>query len=63
VLIQVLSTFFARRWTRDEGASVLEYALIVAAIALVCLLAVEVFGGSVDTMYDDSGDSIAAVSP
>jgi Flp pilus assembly pilin Flp len=53
-------------WTRlverargdDRGASVVEYALLVSLIAVVCLAAVTVLGVSVFHLFDNSGQSI-----
>ncbi len=44
---------------RDErGASLVEYALLVALIALVCFAAVALLGGNVGSGLDDSANSI-----
>jgi Flp pilus assembly pilin Flp len=59
----IMHAWIARPRTDETGASLVEYSLLVAAIALVCLLAVEAFGGGVSTMYDDSGTSIANATP
>jgi Flp pilus assembly pilin Flp len=44
----------------DRGAGLVEYSLLVAAIALVCFAAVQFFGGGVDTMLTESNGSIAS---
>jgi pilus assembly protein Flp/PilA len=44
----------------DRGASVMEYSLLLALIAIVCLLAVLMFGESVSTTVSESGRSIAS---
>jgi Flp pilus assembly pilin Flp len=54
---------FAFRFRSDRGAGLVEYSLLVAAIALVCFVAVQTFGGNVGTMVDDSGGSIGAATP
>jgi pilus assembly protein Flp/PilA len=47
------------RLGRDErGASLVEYTLLVAMIALACFAAVGFFGGSVNALLADSGSSI-----
>jgi pilus assembly protein Flp/PilA len=47
--------------SRDErGASLIEYALLVALIALVCLLAVTFFGGRLSTSFSTSASSVQA---
>lgn len=37
----------------DKGASMVEYALLVTLIALIALLAVQVFGTSLSGTYDE----------
>ncbi len=49
-----------RRPTGDKGASLIEYGLIVALIAMVALYAVANVGTSVSDSFSDIGDSVAA---
>jgi Flp pilus assembly pilin Flp len=51
------------RTRTERGAGLVEYSLLIAAIALVCLIAVEAFGGNVDSTIETSGNSIAAATP
>lgn len=48
----------ARR--EERGASVVEYALLVSLIAVVCLAAVTVLGLNVFQLFDSSGSSIVS---
>ena len=43
----------------DEGASAVEYALLVAAIAALIVIVVFAFGGLVQSIFQDTCDSIA----
>ena len=43
---------------RERGASLVEYALLLALIVLVCVIAVEHLGGSLSESYSDSGSSM-----
>jgi Flp pilus assembly pilin Flp len=43
----------------EEGASVIEYALMLALIALVCITAVEVFGNGGEGMMSRNADCVA----
>ncbi|MER3453310.1 MAG: Flp family type IVb pilin [Acidimicrobiia bacterium] len=43
----------------ETGASLVEYALLVALIALVCFAAVSFFGGQLSTRYSTVGSSVA----
>jgi pilus assembly protein Flp/PilA len=38
---------------RDEGQDLLEYALLVALIALVCVVAITAAGENVETIFND----------
>jgi Flp pilus assembly pilin Flp len=42
----------------EDGASLVEYALLVALLALVALIAVAAFGGALSTEYSDIADSL-----
>ena len=44
--------------TSETGASLVEYALLVALIALVAVVAVRFFGTELSTAYDDIANSL-----
>ena len=45
----------ARRFTsREEGATMVEYALMVALIAVVCLIAVTTLGTNASDVFNDA---------
>lgn len=44
----------------DQGASLIEYALLVALIAIVCFVAVEFLGESTSQGFSEYGTSLAA---
>lgn len=44
----------------DRGASLVEYALLVALIALVCFAAIGFLGGEASSRYDGMGSSLAS---
>ena len=50
---------FARN---DEGQDLLEYALLVALIALVAIATVTAAGGSVKTIFQSIADKLTAAS-
>ncbi len=50
---------FQSRIASDEGASLVEYSLLVALIAVVALLAITSFGGNLSEKYSE----IAATIP
>jgi pilus assembly protein Flp/PilA len=38
--------------TREEGASLVEYALLVALIAVVCMATIALLGGAINTQFN-----------
>lgn len=49
--------------TGEKGAAVIEYALLIGGVAVAALLAIFAFGGSVNSLINDSTQKISAVSP
>lgn len=45
---------------RDEGATMVEYGLMVALIAIVALAAVQVLGGNVSNTFTDVANNLPA---
>jgi pilus assembly protein Flp/PilA len=57
----VLKSWLQAKFAKDErGASMVEYALLVSLIAVVCIVAVMTLGGNLDRKYDGVGDSIGS---
>ena len=60
----MLITFdFLSNWLRahiddDRGASLVEYALLVALIAVVCIAAVTLLGNNASSKFDSAANSI-----
>ena len=60
-----MTTFqFLAAWVRehrhdDEGASLVEYALLVALIAIVCLAAITLLGGNAATNFSTVANSLS----
>jgi pilus assembly protein Flp/PilA len=50
--------YLNRLFTRDEGATMVEYGLMVALIAVVALLAVTALGGSVRDIFQNVADTL-----
>jgi len=49
----------AKRFVRDEdGATMVEYALMLALIAVVCILAVTTIGNNANTMFNTIADDL-----
>ena len=61
--LQLLWQYIQLRLSRDEkGASLVEYALLVALIAVVCIAAIALIGNSAESKLSTVGDSIGASS-
>jgi pilus assembly protein Flp/PilA len=43
---------------KEEGASLAEYGLLLALIAVVCILAIKLLGTQISTMFSTLGGSI-----
>ena len=54
-----LATYLRARFGDTErGATLVEYALLVALIAVVCIVAITFLGNSADSKFDKVGSSI-----
>jgi len=53
-------TFFARR---EEGASLVEYALLVALIALACIAAIGLLGNNIANAFNNIGTTVGNHTP
>jgi pilus assembly protein Flp/PilA len=56
----VLKSWLQAKFTTDEqGASMVEYGLLVALIAVVCIAAVGLIGTNLDKKFDSVGNSLS----
>jgi Flp pilus assembly pilin Flp len=55
---QFITRLFHPRSDSEQGASLVEYVLLIGLIALVCILAVTFFGTSVSTRYSTTGSAV-----
>jgi pilus assembly protein Flp/PilA len=53
-----IATWLKARINDDRGASLVEYALLVALIAVVCIAAVTFLGEAASSNFQEVGDSI-----
>ena len=57
---EFLSTWLRARFgDNDRGASMVEYALLVALIAVVCIGAVKILGQKANSSFSSTGSAIA----
>lgn len=43
----------------EKGASLVEYALLVALIAIVCIVAVRALGGSISAQFNNANQQVS----
>jgi Flp pilus assembly pilin Flp len=55
---RAVAAWFTSRTSSDAGASLVEYALLLALIAMVCVGALSAFGGNNSGSVDKSANSI-----
>jgi pilus assembly protein Flp/PilA len=56
---EFLRTWIAARRDDERGASLVEYVLLVALIAVVCIIAISFLGQTASQTFSDTGASIA----
>ena len=57
-----MRTHLRNRLSGDDGATMVEYSLMVALIALVCFAAVQFVGGATNNSYTRVNTSLTAAS-
>ncbi len=57
---QFLTAWLQSKTDSERGASLVEYALLVALIAVVCIIAITFLGQTASSKFETVGDSIAA---
>ncbi|WP_082771879.1 Flp family type IVb pilin [Actinoplanes sp. TFC3] len=59
-MLIILLREMARRWPShdDEGATAVEYALLVGLIAVIIISSVTLLGGNIDAMFDDVANQL-----
>ena len=54
----VFKTWMLARCKSERGASLVEYALLVALIAVVCIVAITFLGNQAEDKFSQVGDSL-----
>ena len=57
---EFIAAYLQAKVRSERGASLVEYALLVALIAVVCIVAVTFLGTSASSKFDKVGKSIGA---
>jgi pilus assembly protein Flp/PilA len=55
---EFLATWLRARFDSERGASLVEYALLVALIAVICIVAVSVLGQGASTTFQSAGNEL-----
>ena len=58
LLHEMATRFSSRRADDDEGATAVEYALLVGLIAVIIISSVTLLGGNIDAMFDDIANQL-----
>lgn len=61
-LLATLQAFVAERFDREEGATAVEYGLMVALIAIVIIAAVTLVGQNLSTVFNNIATALTAVN-
>ena len=56
---EYVSAWMQARCKSDKGASLVEYALLVALIAVVCIIAITFLGNSASSNFSTVGSAVA----
>ena len=59
-LVTLVSTKLNKRMRSDQGATAVEYALIVGLIAVVIIIAVAFLGDTISGIFEDVGSEISS---
>ncbi len=62
-MLTILNTIISRLNRDEEGASAVEYGLLVGLIAVVIIAAVVALGGSLNGMFESIDDGLNGVVP
>lgn len=63
MFLRLLATLRALRDRRDQGATAVEYGLMVALIALAIMAAVLLLGNNLSTLFTTIANAIAPAGP
>lgn len=58
-----MMTYLKNFVREEEGATMVEYGLMVALIAVVCIVAVSTLGGFLNDMFEGVGTTIQTATP
>jgi pilus assembly protein Flp/PilA len=62
-MTDLIAKFYALKATRDQGATAVEYGLMVALIAVVIIAAVSTLGGNLTAVFNDVAGEVDNAAP
>ena len=57
-MLHMLKTYLDANWYREEGATAVEYGIMVALIAVAIILAVTFLGEELTSLFTEAGDAL-----
>jgi len=60
---QLMGDWAKAQTQTERGASLVEYALLVALIAVVCITAVSTLGGSINDTFEEIDQELTTTAP
>lgn len=58
-MLASISTYLMARFSREDGATMVEYGLIVAVIALIVVAGAFLLGTNLNTLFNDTATCVA----
>lgn len=60
-MLRLWTAFQTHIWNEEEGASMVEYALLVALIAIVAIAAIGIVGDNVNETFETVGNTMDGI--
>lgn len=61
--MKTVKSLVSRFWKDEEGAALVEYGLLVALIAVACIVAITATGTSISGLFDGVSGEITGATP
>ena len=58
-----MTKLFKKLASDEQGASMAEYALLLALVSVAVIGALQILGGSIESVFTTASDELSAVSP
>ena len=61
-MLHMLKTYMDAHWYREEGATAVEYGILVALIAVAIIFAVQALGITLEGVFDTVDDTVGGTT-